>query len=125
MKEETNGKPEEKAKSIDAKLDWEGSYFELTQMIHKSLDMADFKKNIDLLECFLAPYLDKTYADDKSNAIQNLLEEAKQFKSTGISNNEVANLEWDLLRATYSALNKLAFRIKISPQPEIPMKKVG
>ena len=116
-KKETDG--------VNAKFDWDRSFFEQCQRIDSSLSIGEMKKNIDLLECKLSPYIDKEFKTDKMKFLTDFIKEAKMFPESGVPKEIMLGMEWNIVRATYSALYKLAYRQKILPQRTIPEKGIG
>jgi len=110
---------------VDAKFDWESSFFRQCERINNSRSLGEFRKNVDILECQLSPYIDQKYRDDLGDAMKILFERAKQLGNNGVvSKKNMPSLEWGFLKAMYQALMKVAFREKILPQKSLRNKEI-
>lgn len=109
---------------VAEKLKYRETLFDLILLTNRSSDMADFKKNVDLIECLLAPYLDKQFHADKAEAIEDFKTELLKWGNTPVPESSFYSYEWDSVKAKYSALMKLAFRKKMLPQYELKVKEV-
>lgn len=109
---------------VAEKLRYKETLFDLVLLMNRSADLADFKKNLDLLECMLAPYIDTMYKDDLEEALNNFIVEVKKWGNQSMPESAYYGMEWTNLKAKYSALMKLAFRKNMLPQYELAPKVV-
>lgn len=115
---------EENTEGIDAKFDWESSFFRQCERIDSSTTISELKKNIDLLECKLHPYKDSDYEKAKDDAYAMLKDDARRYGRSGVPQNKAVELAWNVLKAKYSSLMELAYRQKVLPQHNIPQKEI-
>lgn len=118
-------KKEDSAEGINAKFDWDSSFFRQCERIDTSTTPGDFKKNLDILWAKLSPYEDDKYEEDKDKAFDEIKKELELYERTGIFSKELNGIVWNNLLSRYVALMKLAFRQKVLPQRNIPQKKIG
>lgn len=109
---------------VAEKLKYRETLFDLVLLTNRSVDLADFKKHIDLMECMLSPYIDADYNKDLKDAIDSFVQEIKKWGSQSMPESALYGYEWTNLKAKYSALMKLAFRKNMLPQYELKPKVI-
>lgn len=110
--------------SVDGKPDWHKAVFFQMIQTNRSLDMAELRKNVDIMECMVAPYSDDKFTTDKDKAYEEFVKEIKKFNGD-LPKETVYSLEWINIKALYSAIMKLLYRRKLLPQFELKEKVIG
>lgn len=110
--------------SVDGKPDWHKAVFFQIIQTNRSLDMAELRKNVDIMECMTSPYVDEKFKGDKEQAFKEFVEEVNKFGSDA-PKEAIYSLEWINIKALYSAIMKLLYRRKLLPQFELVEKTIG
>lgn len=109
---------------VAEKLKYRETLFDMVLITNRSADLADFKKNVDLIECMLSPYIDAKYQEDLKNSLTLFMEEIKKYGSQAMPEGAYFSMEWTHLKAKYAALFCLAFRKNMLPQYELKPKVI-
>lgn len=110
--------------SVDGKPDWHKAVFFQIIQTNRSMDMAELRKNVDILEAMTSPYVDDKFNEDKEEAFKDFVKELKKFAGD-LPKETIYSLEWINIKALYSAIMKMLYRRKLLPQFELKEKEIG